>query len=635
MVYPSDGSMASVQAAINQAEDGDTITLPAGTFSWTQRVNITKGITLQGQTTISGAGTATPTCNDLTIVKDDVPRAGWRGIISVNVKPSQSFRMTGITFEAGAVTTVPNNPGIRLTSSGASSPNSSIRVDHCHFKPLYVGQVVEVSGWIYGVGDHNVFEFSQAGKVAWLIYNGSNWGGPSQIWGNGSWADYPWYGTEKFFFVEDSTFIRAGNTATAAVDSLLGGRFVWRHNYHYNCIVADHGTEGAPARGCRVKEIYDNVFDLPRGGQSGSRSGTTMIHDNVILGHLSNPGIINGLGNYRETVARPNPVWGIADGTSVWDANDTEGNGTFVEGHAPFLFASGTAASAAVPDGHGGYVFTVDGNPSWATDRWRGYSIKNPDALTAYGSYITHNTANTITYSHYADEAGVHGPEFAVGARFQIHRVLAAMDQCGSGKGDQLTGARNPINTVTRRASYNHQALEPCFSWNNVHTPSGHALGFGSSYPTEMLNRDYYNLGGGFPVGTIPPRVSSTYTVALNGVDYVGPFVYPHPLVSSASVPTDVNGDGKPDYLLYNRTTQQTVIWYLNNDVLIGHAFGPTPWFGWSLVGVADFNGDGKPDYLLYNPTTGQTAIWYLNNDVLIGHAFGPTLWSGWSLVAP
>ena len=77
------------------------------------------------------------------------------------------------------------------------------------------------------------------------------------------------------------------------------------------------------------------------------------------------------------------------------------------------------------------------------------------------------------------------------------------------------------------------------------------------------------------------------------------------------------------------------MIWYLNNDVLIGHAFGPTPWFGWSLVGVADFNGDGKPDYLLNNPSTGETVIWYLNNDVLIGHAFGPTLWFGWSLVAP
>src|SRR5947208_8524132 len=48
-----------------------------------------------------------------------------------------------------------------------------------------------------------------------------------------------------------------------------------------------------------------------------------------------------------------------------------------------------------------------------------------------------------------------------------------------------------------------------------------------------------------------------------------------------------------------------------------------------------DFNNDDHPDYLLLNPSTGQTAIWYLNNNVRIGSAFGPTAWAGWSLVAP
>src|SRR4029077_2109155 len=49
-LYHSGGSAADVQAAINQAKDGDTITLPAGTLSWTSTLNIAKGITLQGQT---------------------------------------------------------------------------------------------------------------------------------------------------------------------------------------------------------------------------------------------------------------------------------------------------------------------------------------------------------------------------------------------------------------------------------------------------------------------------------------------------------------------------------------------------------------------------------------------------------
>ena len=43
-------------------------------------------------------------------------------------------------------------------------------------------------------------------------------------------------------------------------------------------------------------------------------------------------------------------------------------------------------------------------------------------------------------------------------------------------------------------------------------------------------------------------------------------------------------------------------MWYLNDDVLIGHAYGPRR-IGLGLVGLR-ICGDGKPDYLLYNPTT-------------------------------
>jgi hypothetical protein len=44
------------------------------------------------------------------------------------------------------------------------------------------------------------------------------------------------------------------------------------------------------------------------------------------------------------------------------------------------------------------------------------------------------------------------------------------------------------------------------------------------------------------------------------------------------------------------------------------------------LVAVGDFNGDSKPDYVLVNGSTLQTAIWYMNNNVFVSGAFGPTL---------
>jgi hypothetical protein len=63
--------------------------------------------------------------------------------------------------------------------------------------------------------------------------------------------------------------------------------------------------------------------------------------------------------------------------------------------------------------------------------------------------------------------------------------------------------------------------------------------------------------------------------------------------------------------------------------------YGPTVPSGWVLVATADFDGDGNPDYVLYNGRTHETAIWYLNNNVFLNSAAGPTLPAAWSLGEP
>ncbi len=98
--------------------------------------------------------------------------------------------------------------------------------------------------------------------------------------------------------------------------------------------------------------------------------------------------------------------------------------------------------------------------------------------------------------------------------------------------------------------------------------------------------------------------------------------------------PTDFNNDGHPDYVLWKATTSQTAIWYLNNNVFISGAYGPTLPAGWGLRGVADFNRDTHPDYAFFNPVTDRTAIWYLSGPTFLRSAYGPTLPSGWELVA-
>ncbi|HEX4652906.1 MAG TPA: VCBS repeat-containing protein [Candidatus Udaeobacter sp.] len=103
---------------------------------------------------------------------------------------------------------------------------------------------------------------------------------------------------------------------------------------------------------------------------------------------------------------------------------------------------------------------------------------------------------------------------------------------------------------------------------------------------------------------------------------------------SPIAVPYDFNNDAHSDFLLSNGATRQTAIWYLNNNVLKGAAFGPTLPGVWQVVGVADFNRDGHPDYLLFNSVSHATVIWYMNNNVHVSSTTGPTLPSGWSVSA-
>src|SRR6188472_2911594 len=155
-VYQSDGSDANVQSLNAVASDGDVITLPAGTFIWTAGVSLTKGITVSGQTTITGAGTASCTANDQTIIIDEKLRGIPGSLLKATVPAGKSFRLTGITFRPGTVNIVGQDGAIRVGSAGGLVTNA--RVDHCHFYHLNWLAMLQIQGWTYGIDDHNLFE---------------------------------------------------------------------------------------------------------------------------------------------------------------------------------------------------------------------------------------------------------------------------------------------------------------------------------------------------------------------------------------------------------------------------------------------------------------------------------------------
>jgi hypothetical protein len=543
--WQTNGTATNVQYTHdNLAHDGDTITLPSGIFNWTQRVNITKGITIRGANTCSGTGTANPTCSDATKIIDNTPRTGSPGIFKVDLVSPKSFRLTGVSFVPGSTTTFSGANGAFMLNGSGNAP-VTVRVDNCHFAQLYQGKIIYPSGWIYGVADHNLIQ-CRSGSFSFEIWNGASYGGSTQYNGNGAFADYPWFGTNKFFFIETNTIVNAGaqETTNATIDSYFGGRWVARHNYFINTTPSTHGTEGGSFRGQRACEIYDNIFDLRFVNNGiGQRSGTSLIHDNRFIGIEPASDQLCSLDNYRETPARvgPSQVWGIADGTSRWDLNDNGSGNPVPFGQPGFTFASGTASGGTVSSST---ATMTDATKNWATNQWVGYSITNITCSTCgvapIGSYIVSNTNNTITYNYYSATDTAGHLKFVAGDRYAIHRVLVMMDQHGRGRGDQITGQSQPINSTTGTASWPHQALEPCYSWNNLFTPNGHVLSYRvkPGQPTVKAGIDFFNLGGGFPADITPQAVSSKYTAALNGVQYTGTFTYPHPLVSGGPTPT-------------------------------------------------------------------------------------------------
>ena len=521
-VWYSDGTTANIQAINdNSAQDGDTIMLPAGTFSWGTVLNVTKGVTIQGQTTITGAGTASPTVNDATVILDNNPQISGpsSGIIKATVAANKAFRLTGVTFAAGARNTY--GPWAVQVQSGGATPNTAIRIDNCHFSSLYQGYYVWALGWIYGVADHNVFD-CLAAALSFLVWH-DTWGDNSN--GNGSWADFPYYGTEKFWFIEDNTIRGSGTVQTSGnIDVKNGGRYVARHNYFQNASPNSHGTEGGPQRGMRAREVYDNTFNWTI-AHSGTllRSGSDLWHDNTWTGTENGNDYLAVMDDYRLDGAIGDDLtfWGIANGNNPWDANDPDG-----------LYESGTATGGSI----GTNTATVsDSSKNWTPNQWAGYSVTNTTPNAAcfnHGSYIISNTGTAITYFYYS--SGDRGAPlvFNTGDTYQIYRVLVAVDQPGRGKGD-LTCATACLH------QWPNQQLEPCYAWNNMHAPTGHSLGFSDGgTTTELLNRDFFNLGLGFPPDSAPQSVQTAYAASINGLDYRGEFTYPHPLVSGDPPPS-------------------------------------------------------------------------------------------------
>ena len=514
-------ALADVQSAINSSVDGDTIAIPAGTVSWTSGITITKSITIQGKTTVDAtAGTA----NDQTVVLDDLA-ANNIPAVAMNPTPGKLVRVTGITFKPGSRNTSLNGGVVNV---GGTTQSAAVRLDHCHFIGMHRNQSVFVNSAVYGVIDHNLFEHPSIYSESILVRM-RNWNGDTNLAGDKSFADYPWFGTEKFIFIEDNYFRNtSAQPINGTIDADYGARMVVRHNHCYDVQVQNHGTEHR-YRGTRAAEIYNNDFHFlhPATALGGVRTGVYLYHDNTFDGQP-----LNGALSFSYLRFNFNFDPGIATslhgatGDEPWDVNATESDGTHIDGHPPYLFASGTCAA-----GSSRTQIVDSGSPGWTTNQWAGYTAKRVSDNQI--SLIAGNTSNTVTVLYVTGGYGS-TPTWTAGDSYQIHKTLIAIDQPGRGKGDLLIGGYNQppptLNSATGTAAWPHQALEPCYAWNNKYNC---ATEMDFYLPPSLLpaaqtflqeGRDFYNNSSSC-------AVVAKYTAALNGADYTGTYAYPHPLV--------------------------------------------------------------------------------------------------------
>ena len=92
------------------------------------------------------------------------------------------------------------------------------------------------------------------------------------------------------------------------------------------------------------------------------------------------------------------------------------------------------------------------------------------------------------------------------------------------------------------------------------------------------------------------------------------------PVVHSAVLGPDFDGDGKADLLWHNASTGETAVWFMNGATLLGGG-GLLPNGDWHETQLADFNGDGKTDIVWRNVISGATAMWIMNGGTIVSGA--------------
>jgi hypothetical protein len=493
-VYNSNGTPGNIQFIHDsQAQNGDTITLPSGTFTWATGVTITKVITLQG------AGTSATGGGDQTVIIDNY--ASGQPLLNFQAGSTGVVRMTGITFQSGS-------GSIKDGGTIAIGGPGNVRVDHCHFVATSANnyKIVLFGSGVFGVMDHCILDLT--GTNALYFYNGRQNGAGDYV-GNYEWTLPTNFGSSDFFFIEDNIIngdVGSGPYSTRALDSTSASRVVVRFNtLSQSGLAEDHATGHAGNdRGTRAKEVYGNLVtsslqEDPNFMPVDGSSGTMLVWGN------SWDNVFKTL--YKFNVTRKNnDTYPQIPTPNGWGYAGTEFNGT---------------------------GSNWDGGTALRTDTLKGYPCldqpgRGPgDLLTGDHPNKINVTTGTIYWPHQALEPMYFWNNFGD----LVH-----------GWGDLVVTNQTNGRAVQDRDFY----IPPTGGFNGT---SGTGWGTLANRPTTCTPGVAYFATD---QGSWNTSTSNPYGVQQNGADgvlykctapntwtlYYTPYIYPHPLNGGGPTPT-------------------------------------------------------------------------------------------------
>lgn len=289
--YNSDGSMSNIQFIHdNDVIDGngDTVTVPAGSFSWTDLAGgliLTKAMRLQG----AGSGSTTIT------IDDEDPAS--RSVVTLDTPFDGTIEMDGFSFMTGTGTNGTISHAFMFKGTGY------VYIHDNFFDALPISPNIWVGDACWGVmKDCNFLVGSRT--TIWLR-NGDILRDGSGSSGDETWLQAADFGGTNAFYLEDCQFVASRDANDNVTDWYDGAQAVVRYCIFDGTHASSHGTGDGSGRGRgpRKREHYGNTFKRTTHSKENlnirNRGGPEIVYNNIVENYTASALWVGSYYRYR------------------------------------------------------------------------------------------------------------------------------------------------------------------------------------------------------------------------------------------------------------------------------------------------------------------------------------------------